>query len=399
MGIQREDTSGAGNMHKSLRVRIYPNGKQRALIAQTFGATRYVYNNVLACSINEYAYTKRTFNVYKYMKMLPKWKEGLPWLSEVDAVALQQSLRDLDSAYRNFFRDPGKTGFPKFKSKRACKKRYRTHNVKVMDQKHLQIPKLGRTKARVSRDMDGRILSATIELAPSGRYHAVLLVDDGLPEPDVRMPSDNTEVTGVDIGIHDLIVTSDGTRFPNLKALKRHEGRLRREQRRLSRKKKGGANYRKQKHRLAKIHEKVANTRRDAIHKATSSVIHDSQGVAAEDLRTGNLLKNNRLAGAISDASFSEILRQLEYKARWNGIPFARIGTYYPSSKLCHACGWHNDSLKLSERTWTCGRCHTSLDRDVNAAMNIRDEGHRVLNTVGHTGINASGVAVRPRGR
>lgn len=314
-------------------------------------------------------------------------------------MALQQSLRDLDKAYKNFFRAPNKVGFPKFKSKRAGRKSYRTNSVEVIDAKHVKLPKLGIVKARVSRPVEGRVLSATVKQVPSGKYYVTICCAD---VPAVNAPTPTVEFLGVDAGIHDIATCSTGERLPNPKNLQRSERRLAREQRRLSRKQKGSANRVKQRVKVARLHEKVANRRKDALHKFTTHAVGESQNIAVEDLNVKGMQRNRRLAKAVGDAAMSELVRQLEYKCAWSGRGFARVGRFYPSSKTCSACGYVYGGLTLAERVWDCPACGMHHDRDLNAAVNIAREGKRILEgTAGHAGTaadaaNACGEGVRP---
>ena len=302
-------------------------------------------------------------------------------------MALQQSLRDLDKVYKNFFRSPGKVGLPRFKSKHASRKSYRTNNIAIVDDKHIKLPKLGLVKARISRPIEGRILSATVKQVASGKYYVAVCCADA---PASQMPQGPVKVMGIDAGIHDLMVRSDGVKVANPKSLAKAQRRLAREQRRLSRKQKGSANRAKQRRRLALVHEKVANRRKDAIHKATTSAVRESQAVAVEDLNVKGMQGNHRLAKAVSDASMGEVLRQLEYKCTWYGRGFVKVGRFYPSSKTCGCCGAVHDGLMLAMREWSCPECGCIHDRDLNAACNIAREGKRILEgTAGHAGTGA----------
>ena len=305
-------------MDKTFVYRIYPNASQRELMQKTFGCCRWVYNKVLSMRQEEHAAGGKTRGINSYITLIPRWKRSeAPWLSEVDSMALQQSLRDLDRAYKNFFRSPGRVGFPRFKSKRAGRKSYRTNNVAIVDGRHIKLPKLGLVKARVSRPIEGRILSATVKQVPSGKYYVAVRCTD-VPAPQV--PQGPVKVMGIDVGIHDLMVRSDGVRVANPRGLAKAERKLAREQRRLSRKRKGSANRAKQRRKVALVHEKVANRRKDAIHKATTSAVRESQAIAVEDLDVRGMRGDRRLAKAASDASMGAVLRQLEYKCACTGV-------------------------------------------------------------------------------
>lgn len=387
-------------MDKTFEYRIYPSAEQEALLQKAFGCCRWVYNRVLAMRRDEYARTGKSRHINSYITQIPAWKRAdAPWLSEVDSMALQQSLRDLDKAFKNFFRAPGKVGFPKFKSKRAGRKSYRTNGVGIIDARHVRLPKLGTVRARVSRPVEGRVLSATVKQVPSGKYYVAICCAD-VPATDAPAPT--VGFLGVDAGIHDIATCSTGERLPNPKNLQRSERRLAREQRRLSRKRKGSANRARQRVRVARAHEKVANRRKDALHKFTTHAVGESQNIAVEDLNVRGMQRNRRLAKAVGDAAMSELARQLEYKCAWSGRGFVRVGRFYPSSKTCSACGYVYRGLTLAERVWDCPACGMRHDRDLNAAVNIAREGRRILEgTAGHAGTaadaaNACGEGVRP---
>ena len=375
-------------MDKAFEYRIYPSASQQELLQKTFGCCRWVYNKVLSMRQEEYAAGGRTRGINSYITLIPQWKRSeAPWLSEVDSMALQQSLRDLDRAYRNFFRSPGRVGFPRFKSKHAGRKSYRTNSVTIVDGRHIKLPKLGLVKARVSRPVEGRVLSATVKQVPSGKCYVAVCCTD-VPAP--QMPQGPVKVMGIDVGIHDLMVRSDGVRVANPRGLAKAERKLAREQRRLSRKQKGSANRARQRRKVALVHERVANRRKDAIHKATTSAVRESQAIAVEDLDVRGMRGNHRLAKAASDASMGEVLRQLEYKCAWYGRGFVRVDRFYPSSKTCGCCGAVYDGLTLAMREWSCPECGCVHDRDLNAARNIAREGRRILEgTAGRAGTGA----------
>ena len=377
-------------METTFEYRIYPTCEQAALIERTFGCCRWVYNRVLSQREEERGAGRGLKGMNAYITQIPRWKkEEAPWLAEVDSMALQQALRNLDAAYRNFFRKPGRVGFPKFKSKRAGRQSYRTNVAQVVDDRHVKLPKLGIVKARVSRPTEGRVLSATVKRVPSGKYFVTFCCTD-VPAPDA--PVADRGMLGIDAGVHDIATRSDGVALANPRNLEKAERKLAREQRRLSRKQKGSANRKKQRAKVARVHEKVANRRKDALHKFTTAAVRESQGIAVEDLNVSGMMRNRRLARAVSDASMSELLRQLEYKCARLGRDFVKVGRFYPSSKTCSECGHVLEELPLSARAWTCPVCGASHDRDVNAARNILAEGLRLLaenGTAGHAGTAA----------
>ena len=385
-------------MERSYEIRIYPNVRQRELIGRTFGCCRWVYNKCLEERRAAYESTGKSPTRFQQDRMLPSWKAENPWLMEADSHALQQAVADLDRAYQNFFRrcrQGGRPGYPRFRSKRDARQSYRTsQGVSVPDARHVKLPKLGLVKARVSREIEGRVLSATVKQVPSGRYFVCLCCTD-CPEPEAAPGA--IAVLGIDAGVHDLMARSDGVKAASPRALARSERRLAREQRRLSRKRKGSANRRKQKRKVARIHERIADQRKDAIHKATTDAVRESQAIAVEDLDVRGMERDRRLAKAVADASMSEMMRQLEYKCSWHGRRFVKVSRWYPSSKTCSRCGHVLEELPLSVRAWTCPACGARHDRDLNAAVNIARKGARLLEEgtagpAGTSGAKASGT-------
>ena len=307
-------------------------------------------------------------------------------------MALQQSIRDLDRAYKNFFRrvrEGGKPGFPKFKSRRHARQSYRTNGGKIVDRNHIALPKLGTVRAKVSRPLQGRFMSVTVSLDAAGCYFATFLCTD-VPAKD--MPATDREV-GIDLGVETLATFSDGTKIGNPRHLKKYERKLAREQRRLSRRKgarrgeKQSMRYLKQRKRVARVHAKIPDARTDALHKVTTMLADENQVLCMENLNAKGMVRNHHLAKAVSDASFGEFARLLEYKCAERGRTLVKVGRFYPSSKTCSACGHRLDVLPLSVRSWDCPVCGAHHDRDVNAARNILTEGKRILsNTQGNAG-------------
>ena len=387
-------------MERAYEIRIYPNAAQRELAERTFGCCRWVYNRCLETRKAEYERTGRSPSVYQLQKLVTAWKRtDAPWLGEVDSHALQQAAVNLGRAFDGFFRRcraGGKPGYPRFKSKRDARQSYRTNwGISVPDARHIKLPKLGLVKARISRPVKGRIVSATIKRVPSGKYFCVLCCTD-CPEPEAAPGA--IAVLGIDAGVHDLMARSDGVKIANPKALARGERKLAREQRRLSRKRKGSKRREKQKRKVALVHERIANQRKDAIHKATTDAVRESQAIAVEDLNVRGMEKNRRLAKSVADASMSEMARQLEYKCAWHGRRFVKVSRWYPSSKMCSCCGHVLEELPLSIRAWTCPVCGCRHDRDLNAALNIAREGARLLNKAdGTAGLAGTGDAKASR--
>lgn len=361
-------------MNYTYKFRIYPNKKQKELIEKTLGCCRFVYNYFLDKRIKTYEETKETLNFYSCCKQLTELKQELFWLKEVDSTSLQASLKDLDTAYQNFWKLHH--GYPKFKSKKNCKNSFKMKmGIKIIDDTHIQLPKLKLVKCRISKNVEGKILSGTISKFPSGKYYISILVNKLNFEKLESIGS----VIGIDLGIKDFCIISDGIKIPNAHFLKNLEKKLIREQRRLCRKSRGSNNYEKQRIKLAKIHEKINNQRIDFLQKLSTQLIKEHDIICLETLKVKNMVKNHKLAKSISDCSWGSFVTMLQYKADWYGRIISKIDSFYSSSKLCSECGFKLDNLTLDTRKWTCPQCGITQDRDINAANNILKEGLRLL--------------------
>lgn len=366
-------------MLKAYKYRIYPNSGQKIQIAKTFGCCRFVYNRTLAYRKGIYEKEKKSVsktdcNNYCNREL----KKDYEWLREVDKFALTNAIYNMDCAYQKFFREHA--GYPKFKSKHDSHKSYTTNytngNITVdFENGKVKLPKLKAVKAKLHREFRGQIKSATVSQAFSGKYYLSILV-----ETEHKELAHTNDSIGIDLGIKDLCITSDGKKYENPKIIRRYEKKLARLQRQLAKKEKRSQNYYKIKKKIAICHEKITNTRKDYLHKMSHEIISENQVIVSEDLQIKNMVKNHHLAKSISDVSWYELTRQLGYKAEWNGRKYIKINTFYASSQLCSVCGYQNTEIKdLSIREWLCPGCGAKHDRDINVAKNILAEGLRQI--------------------
>lgn len=365
---------------KTYKYRLYPNKTQSTLLQKTFGCCRFVYNQTLDYRKKLYENEGKNMNKFSCNQYVNQvLKKEFEWLKEVDKFALTNSVWNMDAAYQNFF--VLHRGYPKFKSKRDNRKSYKTdftnNNIEISFEKNkVKLPKLKWVKAKLHREFVGKIKSANISQEPSGKYFISILVDEIYNETPLRVDSK----VGIDLGIKDLLITSNGDKFENIHILKKYENKLIKQQQRLSRKVKGSNNRNKQRIKVARLHEKIRNIRLDYLHKITHKLINENQVIVSEDLSVNKMMTEHRLAKLIQDCGWYELTRQLQYKAEWSARQYIKIGRYVPSSQACSCCGYINPDVKdLSVRKWVCLKCGTEHDRDINAAKNILAEGLKQL--------------------
>lgn len=378
-------------MFRAYRYQLDPNATQRQFFARAFGSARYIYNWSLEQRIKAYREEKKRLTTYDLCKLLTPLKneDGKEWLYETPNVCLQQAIRNMDSAFTRFFRE--KKGFPRFRNKDGRQRIQFINNVEVdFEASKIKLPKIGCVRIHNPRRFEGKMGTVTVSKNAAGKYFVSILVHTTDPVPEKR-PINEATAVGVDVGLKEFAVLSNGARIANPRHYQNNEKRLAVLQRRLCRKVNGSNRRRWAKLAVAKCHYRIASQRNDFLHKLTSQLVKNHDSIVIEDLNVAGMLKNHCLAKHISSASWSEFFRQLEYKCEWNGKNLLRIGRFEPSSRLC-TCGFVNRELTLKDRTWKCPSCGEVHDRDLLAARNIKMLGLEKTNLIGQVSGAVSAV-------
>jgi putative transposase len=360
-------------MYKAYKYRIYPTSEQEALLAKSFGSVRWFWNYALNLCQETYKNTGKGLSRGYIQGLLPALKKEYEWLKDPYSQCLQVVALNLSTAYKNFF--DKRAMLPKFKSKHGRQSISYPQNVKF-DGDYINLPKIGLVHCRIHKNFDGAIKTVTVSRNPDGKYFVSVLVDDGKANPESVAVS---KAVGIDVGLTHFAITSDGSKFDNPRYFVKRQRNLKHKQQKLSRKKKGSQNRKKARFAVAKVHSKIARCREDFLHKLSRKIVNENQVIAVENLNIKGMVRNHNLAKAISDVGWGMFCTMLKYKAESEGKTYVEIDRFFPSSKTCHVCLNRVDNLTLDVRAWTCKHCGTDHDRDVNAAINIRNEALRIL--------------------
>jgi len=363
-------------MLRTYKYKLKPNNEQIVLLNKHFGSIRFVYNHFLNERKTEYETNKNSINYYDNAKSLTELKkqDDYSWLKEINSQSLQDSLKNLETAYKNFFRF--NKGFPRFKSKHS-KNSFTVPQFVKLNKNELSIPKFKEPiKVIIDRTFNGIIKQCTISKTPTNEYFVSILVETDY----IKLEKTGKQI-GIDLGLKDFAITSDGYKYKNNKHTKTYEKQLKKHQQHLSRKTKGSNRYIKQRIKVATIHKKITNSRIDNLHKISTDLIRKYDVIVLEDLNIKGMVKNHKLSKHISDASWGRFVTMLSYKAEWNNKEILKINRFFPSSKTCNCCGYINQNLTLDVREWTCPSCNTKLDRDLNASINILNEGKKIISS------------------
>ena len=364
---------------------MYPNKAQIKMIWKHIGTCRFLYNLSLEEKIRAFQSENKSLTMFDLNNRIPELKKQYEWMSETNSQSLQAVNRNVETAFKNFFRK--KADFPEFKSKKNPVQSFQVpqhYEVKLTENK-VKLPKLGTVKTVISKKFTGTLKTATVSATSTGKYYISVLVDDGLKEPEPA-PFNSTNTVGIDVGLTSFLVTSEGLKEENPRYLKNSLERLKHLQRSVSKKVNGSNNRRKAVHKVAILHERISNQRSDFLHKHSYKLVSENQAIAVETLNISGMLKNKNLARSISDVGWSELFRQLEYKCKMYGKTLLKIGQFEPSSKLCSVCGTINRDLTIQDRNWTCSDCGAHHDRDINAAINIKKMALQAQNLLPNSG-------------
>lgn len=379
-------------MYKAYKFRIYPTNEQQIALAKAFGCCRWFWNYSLNLCQETYLTTGKGLSRGAIQGLLPSLKKEYSWLTDAYSQCLQYVALNLSTAYKNFFEK--RTGFPRFKSKHGKQSISYPSNVKL-DGDHLKIPgKVGLIYCKQDRKFDGQIKTVTVSLNPDGKYYASVLVDDGR---ELAQLSTEGKAIGIDLGLTHFCITSNGSKFDNPRHTTKYARNLKKKQQSLARKQKSSKNRYKAKSKVSKVHSKIRRVREDFLHKLSRKIVNENQVIAVENLNVKGMVRNHNLAKAISDCGWGQFCTMLKYKSEWSGKTYIEVDRFFASSKTCSVCLNRVDSLSLDIRDWTCSQCNTHHDRDVNAAINIRNEALRILDL--GTRSTANGGNVRQPGK